>query len=87
MVRDVAYQGTSVDFWNACDGLGGEPTSELWGAFNCGKGQPQQTAAVSHGAVPARFRGIDVLCTAAATPPKAAPRDGACRGLRGSPHA
>jgi TldD protein len=86
MVRDVAYRGTSVDFWNACDGLGGEPTSELWGAFNCGKGQPQQTAAVSHGAVPARFRGIDVLCTAAAAAPKAASRDGACRGLRRSLH-
>jgi TldD protein len=78
MVRDVAYQGTSVDFWNACDGLGGAPTQELWGAFNCGKGQPQQSAAVSHGAVPARFRGVNVLCTAAG-PGKAA--TGCCPGL------
>jgi TldD protein len=64
MLRDVAYQGNSVDFWKACDGLGGEPTYELGGAFNCGKGQPQQVAPVSHGAVPARFRGINVLNTA-----------------------
>ncbi len=64
MLRDVAYQGNSVDFWNACDGLGGKPTYELGGAFNCGKGQPQQVAPVSHGAVPARFRGINVLNTA-----------------------
>lgn len=63
MVRDVAYQGNSVDFWNACDGLGGAPSYELGGAFNCGKGQPQQIAAVSHGAVPARFRGVRVLNT------------------------
>lgn len=63
MLRDVAYQGNSVDFWNACDGLGGEPTREFWGALHCGKGQPQQAAPVSHGAVPARFRGINVLNT------------------------
>ena len=82
MVRDVAYQGTSVDFWNACDGLGGAATSELWGAFHCGKGQPQQSAAVSHGAVPARFRGINVLCTAKEPAPKAA--DAGCTALRAS---
>jgi TldD protein len=64
MLRDVAYQGNSVDFWKACDGLGGEGSYELGGAFNCGKGQPQQVAPVSHGAVPARFRRIRVLNTA-----------------------
>ncbi|MDP4938308.1 MAG: TldD/PmbA family protein [Verrucomicrobiales bacterium] len=64
MFRDVAYQGNSVDFWKACDGLGGADTYELGGAFNCGKGQPQQVAPVSHGAVPARFRQINVLNTA-----------------------
>ena len=63
MFRDVAYQGNSVDFWKACDGLGGEPSYELGGAMNCGKGQPQQVAPVSHGAVPARFRQIKVLNT------------------------
>ena len=84
MVSDVAYQGTSVDFWNACDGLGGRDAWELWGAFNCGKGQPQQSAAVSHGAVPARFRRINVLCTAADHGPKTAASDGCCPGLRGA---
>ena len=64
MLRDVAYQGNSVEFWNACDGLGGAPTYELGGAFNCGKGQPSQLAPVSHGAVPARFRQVNVLNTA-----------------------
>lgn len=64
MFRDVAYQGNSVDFWKACDGLGGASTYELGGAMNCGKGQPQQVAPVSHGAVPARFRQINVLNTA-----------------------
>ena len=63
MLRDVAYQGNTVDFWNACDGLCGKDEYHLGGAFNCGKGQPQQIAPVSHGAVPARFRQINVLNT------------------------
>jgi len=63
MYRDVAYQGNSVNFWNACDGLGGEPSYRLCGTFNCGKGKPGQSAPVSHGAVPARFRQINVLNT------------------------
>ncbi|HMC27428.1 MAG TPA: TldD/PmbA family protein [Verrucomicrobiae bacterium] len=63
MLREVAYQGNTVDFWNACDGICGEDQYYLGGAFNCGKGQPQQIAPVSHGAVPARFRQINVLNT------------------------
>jgi len=32
----------------------------LWGVPNCGKGQPSQTAEMSHGAAPARFRKVRV---------------------------
>ncbi len=63
MLRDVAYQGRTVPFWNGLDGLGGKSTYELGGAFTCGKAQPMQLAPVSHGAVPARFRGVTVLNT------------------------
>jgi TldD protein len=63
MLRDVAYQGNTVDFWNSCDGICGQNEYHLGGAFNCGKGQPQQIAPVSHGAVPARFRKVNVLNT------------------------
>jgi TldD protein len=63
MLRDVAYQGRTPDFWNAMDGLGDASTYHLGGTLFCGKGQPQQTAPVSHGAVPARFRQINVLNT------------------------
>ena len=63
MLRDVAYQGNTVDFWNSCDGLCGREEYFLGGAMNCGKGQPQQVAPVSHGAVPARFRQVNVLNT------------------------
>jgi len=78
MYRDVAYQGNSVDFWNACDGLGGKPTYELGGAFNCGKGQPGQVAPVSHGAVPARFRQINILNTAEESGKKVAAVERCC---------
>jgi TldD protein len=80
MLRDVAYQGNSVDFWKACDGLGGAPTYELGGAFNCGKGQPQQVAPVSHGGVPARFRQINILNTAEESGKKTASAKGNCNG-------
>jgi TldD protein len=65
MLRDVAYQSRTPDFWGACDGLGGEVTYELNGALGDGKGEPMQSNAVSHGCPIARFRQINVLNTAA----------------------
>lgn len=62
-VRDVAYQATTTDFWGAMEAVGGPQTWELGGAFNCGKAQPGQVAAVSHGCPTALFRGIRVLNT------------------------
>lgn len=61
MVRDAAYQGRTLAFWNALDGLGDASTYHLGGTFTCGKAEPIQLAPVSHGAVPARFRGVTVL--------------------------
>jgi len=65
MLKDVAYQSRTTDFWNACDGLGGKSTYLLPGTFNDGKGQPGQSNAVSHGCPTARFRDINVLNTSA----------------------
>jgi TldD protein len=62
-VRDVAYQATTTDFWGSLARLGGPSTYLLGGAVNCGKGQPGQTAAVSHGSPVALFRGVNVLNT------------------------
>ena len=64
MLRDVAYQAKTTDFWNSCDGLGGQSTYELGGSFNDGKGEPGQSNAVSHGCPIARFRQVNVLNTA-----------------------
>ncbi|WP_313674609.1 TldD/PmbA family protein [Mycolicibacterium sp.] len=62
-VRDVAYQAVTTDFWNSMEAVGGPSTWRLGGAFNCGKAQPGQVAAVSHGCPSALFRGINVLNT------------------------
>lgn len=64
MLRDVAYQSRTTDFWNSCDGIGGEATYGLGGSFNDGKGEPGQSNAVSHGCPVARFRNVNVLNTA-----------------------
>jgi TldD protein len=60
-VRDVAYQAVTTDFWNSMEVVGGPSTWRLGGAFNCGKAQPGQVAAVSHGCPSALFRGVNVL--------------------------
>ncbi len=64
-LRDVAYQATTTDFWGSMAAVGGPSTYVLGGAFNCGKGQPGQVAAVSHGCPSALFRQVKILNTAA----------------------
>jgi len=62
-LRDVAYQATTTDFWGSMEAVGGPETYLLAGALNCGKAQPGQTAAVSHGCPSALFRGVRILNT------------------------
>jgi TldD protein len=63
MLKDVAYQIRTPDFWNSMNLIGGKRGYELYGAFNDGKGQPPQSNAVSHGSVPARFAQVNVINT------------------------
>jgi TldD protein len=65
MLKDVAYQLRTPEFWNSMDLIGGPSTYEIGGAFNDGKGQPAQSNAVSHGCVPSRHRGVTVINTGA----------------------
>ncbi|WP_026342703.1 TldD/PmbA family protein [Nocardia sp. BMG111209] len=62
-LRDVAYQATTTDFWGAMEAVGGPSTWVLGGAFNCGKAQPGQVAAVSHGCPSVLVRGVNILNT------------------------
>jgi TldD protein len=60
-LKDVVYQSKTPDFWGSMSAVGGKQTYLLGGALNCGKGQPGQTAPVSHGCPSAVFRNINVL--------------------------
>ena len=60
MFRDATYTGVTPIFWGKLDAVAGPEEWQLFGLTNCGKGQPGQEAHVSHGAAPARFRGVDV---------------------------
>ena len=63
MLKDVAYQMRTPDFWNSMDMIGGRKSYMMGSAFFDGKGQPGQVNAVSHGCVPSRFRNINVINT------------------------
>jgi len=63
MLRDVAYQGNTVDLWNSCDAICDKTEYKLGGSFFCGKGEPGQVSPVSHGSSPARFRKVNILNT------------------------
>jgi TldD protein len=60
LYKNGNYQGITPQFWGSCDGIANHKSWVLWGVHNCGKGQPGQTAEMSHGAAPTRFRGLTV---------------------------
>lgn len=62
-LRDVAYQANTLQFWNACDLIGGPSSWRLHGSLSDGKGEPGQNNAVSHGCPPAHFAKINILNT------------------------
>lgn len=64
MLKDVAYQSNTQEFWNSCSKICDEKDFRLGGSFFDGKGQPQQVSAVSHGSSTARFNGVNVINTA-----------------------
>jgi TldD protein len=64
MVRDVAYQANTQDFWNSCSQICDVSDYRLGGSFFDGKGQPGQVSAVSHGCSTSRFDQINVINTA-----------------------
>jgi TldD protein len=60
LLRDATYMGVTPEFWGSLDALAGKEEWTMGGLTNCGKGQPGQSAHVSHGAPPARFRQVRV---------------------------
>ncbi|MDX2208367.1 MAG: TldD/PmbA family protein [Gemmatimonadales bacterium] len=66
MLKDVAYQSNTQEFWNAMTATCDRRDWRLGGSFNDGKGEPGQSSAVSHGSSTTRFNRINVLNTARA---------------------
>jgi TldD protein len=64
MLKDVAYQSNTQEFWNSCVGIADDNDYRLGGSFFDGKGQPMQSSSVSHGSSTARFNGVNVINTA-----------------------
>jgi TldD protein len=60
LYRNASYAGITPRFWGACDAIGSRAAWAVHGLLNCGKGEPGQVMAVSHGAAPARFRDVQV---------------------------
>lgn len=63
MLKDVAYQIRTPEFWNSMDLIGGESTYGVGGSFGDGKGQPAQSNAISHGCPATRHRQVNVINT------------------------
>ena len=63
MLKDVAYQARTPDFWNSMDMIGGPKSYWLGGSFGDGKGEPPQSNSISHGCVPARFKNVNIVNT------------------------
>jgi TldD protein len=64
MLRDVAYQSNTQEFWNSVTAICDRRDYRLGGSFFDGKGQPPQISAVSHGASTTRVNGVNVINTA-----------------------
>ncbi|MCD4656680.1 MAG: TldD/PmbA family protein [Planctomycetes bacterium] len=60
LFKNANYQSSTPEFWNSCDAIANESYWDLMGVNNCGKGEPMQSAEMSHGCSPARFHNITV---------------------------
>ena len=63
MLKDVAYQSNTQEFWNSCTAIADSNDYRLGGSYFDGKGQPGQVSAVSHGSSTTRFNGVNVINT------------------------
>jgi len=63
LYRNASYAGITPRFWGSLDAVCGPAEWRVQGVLDCGKGEPGQFMAVSHGAAPARFRCVQVGAT------------------------
>lgn len=60
ILKNPIYTGITPEFWNSCDGVANEKYWQMFGVWNCGKGEPPQLARAGHGSSPTRFRNVKV---------------------------
>ncbi|MEX1140820.1 MAG: TldD/PmbA family protein [Thermoleophilaceae bacterium] len=60
LLRDPVYAGVTPGFWGGLDAVCSAGEWRVSSLTDCGKGEPGQTAHVSHGSAPARFRDVQV---------------------------
>ncbi|MEO5814339.1 MAG: TldD/PmbA family protein [Gemmatimonadaceae bacterium] len=63
MLKDVAYQFKTPQFWGSMKVIGGPRSYFLGGAFGDAKGQPGQSNSVSHGCTPSLFTQVNIINT------------------------
>ncbi len=63
MLKDLAYQFKTPQFWGSMKVIGGPRSYHLGGAFGDAKGQPGQSNSVSHGCPPALFSQVNIINT------------------------
>jgi len=61
VVRNPNYRGITIDFWHKLFRIGGPETFQFYGTPYCGKGEPNQSIRVGHGAPLCLFRGVQVF--------------------------
>ncbi len=59
-LKKVIYRSRTPGFWGSCDGIADHRWLRTMGVLNCGKGEPGQSARMTHGASWARFRNVRV---------------------------
>src|SRR5688500_17953609 len=64
MLKDVAYQSRTPDFWNSMDMIGGQKSYSLGASRGDGKGELTKSNSVTHGCMPARRRQVNIVNTA-----------------------
>jgi predicted Zn-dependent protease len=61
ILKNPNYRGITAPFWNSLKKVGDASTFEIWGATNCGKGEPNQMIRVGHAIPVCLFENIEVF--------------------------
>lgn len=61
VLKNPNYRGITSSFWKNLKRVGDASTFEIWGATNCGKGEPNQMVRVGHATPACLFENVEVF--------------------------